>query len=79
MIWTLPGSASGGSRVMGDHSPRDALDADTDNREAAAGVVPSERYRCCVLRAHGLSSETLLPSTGMGEQAGQSTPHARCL
>jgi hypothetical protein len=79
MICMLPGSASGGSRVTGAHSPRDALDADTENREAAAGVVPSERYRCCVLRAHGQSSETLLPSTEMGKQAGQSTPHAPCL
>jgi hypothetical protein len=68
MICVLPGSASGGSRVMvHGRPPRDALEADTENREAAAGVVPSERYRCCVLRAHGLPSETLVPSTGMGE------------
>jgi hypothetical protein len=76
----LPGSASGGSRVMDSHpGPRDALEADMQRREGAAGVVPSERYRCCVLRAHGPSSETLLPSTEMGHQAGQSPAHALCL
>jgi hypothetical protein len=56
--------------------PRD-LEAAMVSREGAAGVVPSEHCRFeCVLRAHGRSSETLLPSTAMGEQAGQSSPHA---